>query len=281
MKICAITNVYNEKFNLPLWIKHYSKQVGPGSCFVLDHGSDDGSTTNLGPEVSVLRYPRSLFNDGKRAMMVSDFARGLLREFDLVIYSDSDEFLVADTREYRDLRDFFEKDVRDSYTDFGLNVVQNSDFEDAFDPSHSILSQRRHAHFVAPMCKTSATRKPIRWSGGFHDSTATPSFGGLFLLHMRWLDLSENLRRLRITRGVEWKRQNHVTYQKAEIATVLDGFKKFAAWPIFDDDDFFFNEEVKAMLEGKRVENEMHRLPMSVRPKKMLKLPDWFPDDLV
>jgi hypothetical protein len=281
MKICAITNVFNESFNLPIWIRHYTQQLGPNACFVLDHGSDDGSTLSLGGDVSVLRYPRSLFNDGKRSMMITDIARGLLREFDLVIYTDSDELLVADPRQYKNLRDFFENDVRDTYTAFGLNVVQHINFEDAFDPRYSIFSQRRYAHFVAPMCKTSATRRAIRWSGGFHSASVPPAFGGLYLFHMRWMDLAENLRRLRITRGVEWQRKDHATYQKAEITKVLDHFQKTAEWSVDEDNSFLFQEEKEMLLAGLRVENDMHRMPSNVRPRVLLKLPDWFPDNLI
>lgn len=281
MKICAITNCYNEQHNLPIWLQHYSKQLGPRSCFVIDHGSTDGSTDGLGDDVSVLKIPRSLFNDGVRANMVTDIARGLLREFDLVIYTDADELLVADPRKHATLRDFFEADQRDAYTAFGLNVVHRVDLEDALDLTQPILSQRRHVHFVSPMCKTSAVRKAVRWTGGFHGSTAAPSFGDLFLLHMRWADVGENLERLRTTRTIEWKRQNHVTYQKNSAATVLQSFLRFVEWPVIEDADFRFEQEVSKLLAGARIENDYHRLPPDVRPREMLRLPDWFPADII
>ena len=64
--IAAVTMVYNEPEYLPIWCRHYAKAVGPENCFIIDHGSDDGSTSSL-PNFNVIRKsPRSPKDNEKR-----------------------------------------------------------------------------------------------------------------------------------------------------------------------------------------------------------------------
>ncbi|MGI4940925.1 MAG: glycosyltransferase family 2 protein, partial [Janthinobacterium lividum] len=73
MRIAALTMVWNEPFFLPLWLRHYGRHLGPQNCFVLDHGSDDGSTEHLGGACRVL-LPRTPLDEEKRARAVSSMA---------------------------------------------------------------------------------------------------------------------------------------------------------------------------------------------------------------
>src|SRR6185369_12509370 len=66
MKVAALTFVYNESVNLPIWIKYYGSNFGEKNLFVADRESDDGSTANLG-EVNRVVLPRNAFDDVKRA----------------------------------------------------------------------------------------------------------------------------------------------------------------------------------------------------------------------
>ncbi|GAA0576291.1 hypothetical protein GCM10009416_13700 [Craurococcus roseus] len=275
MKVCAITNVYNESFNLPVWIRHYTKQLGGGCCMVVDHGSDDGSTTNIDYNASVIRLPRSPFDDGKRANFITDLARTLLREFDVVLYTDADELLIADPRKFASLREFLARDQRDFYTAYGLNLVHKISVEDPYDASRPILAQRRHVQFVAPMCKTLICRKSIGWTGGFHGSTAPVSFGGLYLLHTRWMDVCQNLTRLHTTRSIEWANEQR-THHKAEYPDTVRKFLNYDTWPVQEDADFHFSNEVAALTAGTEIIHRAYRLPQNVRPEIMFKLPGWF-----
>ena len=42
-RIAAVTMAYNEPDFVGLWAAHYGAEVGARNCFVVDHGSDDGS----------------------------------------------------------------------------------------------------------------------------------------------------------------------------------------------------------------------------------------------
>jgi hypothetical protein len=94
--VAVFTMVYNEPRNLPLWTRYYGEQFGHENCWVLDHGSTDGSTDSL--PCHRARLPRDPMDSLRRAQRCSAFQHFLLRVYDTVIYVDSDEFLVPDPR---------------------------------------------------------------------------------------------------------------------------------------------------------------------------------------
>lgn len=237
MRVCALTNVFNERANLPVWLRHYGRELGPENLVVLDHGSTDGSTNAIGP-AGVVRLPRTAFDDGDRAHLVSSFAVGLLRFFDAVIYTDCDEILVADPDEYAGLADFAARMPGPAATAIGLNVKQDLQTEDALDPARPVLAQRSLVQFVSPMCKTLLVKDTPSWGGGFHSSNFKPAFGGLYLFHLRDVDLAQSLQRLAITRQVEFARPEHGIHHRATPQSYLQRFLPTATAPVMDTWDF-------------------------------------------
>ena len=129
--LAVVTMVYNETVFLPVWLRHYAAQVGAANCFVLDHGSDDGSTTPaVLREASVVRIPRSPQDDGRRCGFVSDVCAGLLNWYEAVIYTDVDELLVADSP-LVELVPFLDPDAVVTAT--GFDVIHVPDEEPALD----------------------------------------------------------------------------------------------------------------------------------------------------
>ena len=102
MRVAALTMMYNEPVWARVWVRHYARQVGGEHCFVLDHGSDDGSAEGLG--VAVERLGRSALDEDARAALVSERVRVLLRRYDAVVHTDVDELLVAEPGRHADLR---------------------------------------------------------------------------------------------------------------------------------------------------------------------------------
>ncbi len=70
MKIAALTFAYNELVNLPIWRRYYGQQFGEHNLFLIDHGSDDGSTDDLG-DVNRIGLPHTPFDDAKKVMCLS------------------------------------------------------------------------------------------------------------------------------------------------------------------------------------------------------------------
>lgn len=276
MKICAVTNSFNERHNLPIWLAYYGGQIGRRNCVVLDHGSDDDALFGL-EDASLIRVPRSEFDDIRRSNAITSLVTSLLAYYDVVIYSDTDEFVVVDPRKYSGLKDFFESSNEDYYTCIGLNIIHNVYLEKPYDSSVPILSQRHWCQFSSPMCKTLATRRPLRWGGGFHSSDVPPKFSDLFLFHLRNADLGEALKRLALTRELVWADPGAGLHQRQENKGLIDLFQAYAHWE--QSEVFSEIEEHKAtVLKGVHfaAHEGLHYTPLDVQPAKLYRIPEWF-----
>jgi len=247
--VCAVTMAFNEGGNLPRWQQWYGSQLGLQNCLVVNHGSTDGSIAALAPEVGRMFIPRDRgFHDGIRATAIADIVKALLAYYDAVIYTDSDEFVVADPRKYPSLRHFLAQNPEPShFTALGFNVWHRIDEEGPLDSRRPLLQQRSHIKFIPAMCKTAIVRKPVGWGGGFHTSTEMPNFGDLFLLHTKNADMETCLARTAITRDVEWtegaRGGNH---QRRDDDQIVSAFQKTQALPVKDWSD----PDMQALIAG-------------------------------
>ena len=202
MRVAALTMAYNEPLWAPAWARHYAAQVGVEHCYLLDHGSSDGSTSGLG--VHVHWMPRSPLDEDARAAVVAGHASRLLQTYDAVVHSDVDELALADPARYVDLRAFAAASPHPVVTAIGLDLQHLPDEEPTLDARLPLGAQRAWVRFSAAMCKPVFIRHPVRWRPGFHGCDAAPVFGGLYLVHLRYADLGHGLLRLARTRGQEF-----------------------------------------------------------------------------
>ncbi|MCQ8277948.1 glycosyltransferase family 2 protein [Acetobacteraceae bacterium KSS8] len=204
--LAIVTMVYNEAEFLPVWLRHYGAAVGEAHCYVVDHGSTDGSTApERTGEASVIRIPRSPQDDSTRNGFIGDLCAGLLRWYRSVIYVDVDEILVVDPDVAQSLRAFADGLPEDAVvTAIGLDVIHAPDEEPSIDWSLPIGRQRRWLRFSSAMCKPVIIRRRVAWAPGFHCIDAAPWFAPLFLFHLRYADLPSGLRRLQRTRTQPW-----------------------------------------------------------------------------
>ncbi len=199
MRLAALTMAYNEPVWAGVWARFYSRQVGAENCFLLDHGSDDGSTEGLG--ISVERLARAPLDEYARAAAVSARAAELLRCYDAVVHSDVDELVLPNPSRYTGLHAFAETLTGEVVTTVGLDLQHLSGEEAPLDVRRQIGEQRQWVRFSAAMCKPAFVRRPVRWAPGFHECDAPMLTGGLFLVHLRYADLGLGLLRLARTRG--------------------------------------------------------------------------------
>ena len=205
--LAIVTMVYDEAVFLPLWLRHYTAQVAPRHCYVVDHGSDDGSTdrAHLPAGLNVVRIPRSPQDDARRCRFMSQFCAGLLVWYEAVIYVDVDEILVADPALHASLADYAAGlDANAVISAVGLDVVHSPDDEAVLDWSRPVGRQRQWLRFSSAMCKPVLIRRPVCWAPGFHNIDAPPHFDELFLFHLRYVDLQAGLARLARTRAQAW-----------------------------------------------------------------------------
>jgi hypothetical protein len=198
--LAVVTMVYNEPDFLPVWARHYAEAVGESHCYVIDHGSDDGSVAACGFQ-HVAELPRSALDETWRAALVSHFCGDLLARYDAVAYTDVDELLVADPRYFSDLAAFADASDIDVLTAFGTNMLEVAG-EAPLELARPISAQRRWTRPFSSLCKPVLTRRAIQWSPGFHTADAASRFGGLYLFHIAYADHRITARRQAKRRGV-------------------------------------------------------------------------------
>ena len=202
-KVAAITMVYNEAALLPVWARHYARQVGADHCYVVDHGSTEPII--LPPGVNTLRLPRSPHDDVRRARFISGLAASLLGYYDWVLYTDVDELLLADPTEFADLQSFCSAASAGTINAIGLDIQHRPSVESPLDLLAPIGPQRGWVRFTSAMCKPVLTRTPLAWTPGFHASDRPIAFAKLYLFHLHWADRDLGRRRLAKTRLMPWR----------------------------------------------------------------------------
>ena len=212
--LACVTMVYNERDMLPLWLRHYGRQAGSAACYVIDHGSDDGSTEELGTTTRQ-RLARTPLDEPWRAAYVGLVCAELLRQYDYVAYVDADEMLVADPARWDSLLDFVNDTPAPVTTAFGMNLLHLIGDEAEWNPARPILAQRRWAFPLAAMCKPALIGEPVAWSPGFHSADAPIVFGGLFLFHLAYFDDGTAMRRQHKRRSQSFADEMTSTHHRA------------------------------------------------------------------
>ncbi len=171
-KIAAITTVRNDKIFLRKWIEYYGNQFGRKNLYIVfdgqdqepPEGSDDLNIIRL-PHIPKKRVPAMR----RRAKIMSYIAKALHHNFDIVIATDVDEFLIIDPKSSFSLPEYLSRvKKRTSISGLGLDVGQNLQHEGPIDPNLPFLSQRKFAHVSARYTKPSTSFKPIIWGSGIH-----------------------------------------------------------------------------------------------------------------
>ena len=170
----AFTIVQNEPVMLPLWLEYYSRFFDPDDLYVLDHDGTDGSVETVSGRCRVIPIHRSTSFDHRwLRSTVEAFQTFLLRSYEVVLFAEVDEFLVADPRLYSGLDQYIERLDRAAARCVGFNVVHQSD-ELPLRFDRPILAQRRYWHASLDYSKRLLSRIPLRWSEGFHDEYDAP-----------------------------------------------------------------------------------------------------------
>ncbi len=208
MTIIAMTMVYNEGTMLRRWLQHYGNQLGDKNLLILDHCSNDGSTDDVGA-AGRIRLPRDAgFDDGMRADFVSKLQAALLMFYSAVIYTDCDELLIPDPRKFANLADYIGRNTADCIRPLGLDVFHDRAREGGLAADAPILAQREYCRFYSELCKPLVTRVPTRWVAGFHAADQAAQVDPeLFLIHLKYADYDDAMRRLEITSTMKWSQR--------------------------------------------------------------------------
>jgi hypothetical protein len=203
----AFTIAQNEPVMLPLWLSYYGRYFDPDDLYVLDHDSSDGSTEGLEGRCRVVPVHRQTYDHDWLRSIVESFQAFLLRSYDTVLFTDSDEFVLADPSRYSGLDDYIAKLTRPAARCTGFNVVQQPD-EPPLRFDAPLLAQRRRWHASLLYSKRLLSRIPLRWSEGFHLEYSAPDDSPdpeLLLVHLHRVDYDTCLARHRMAFARDWK----------------------------------------------------------------------------
>jgi hypothetical protein len=190
LRIAAITFCRDEGRMLPLWIKYYGGQFGTDNLYVVDDNSEDGSTDDLPCDVLHIPPIRGGKFNTTRMAMVGNLGRSLLELYDVVMFCDTDEFIVPDPDRYAGLKEYVEaQSGLNAVGSLGFNVVHNVGSEPPLDLTQPLLGQRQLAKFLPLMCKPAVKWVPEHWSAGTH-GVRTPYAvdPDLWMFHMKFGD---------------------------------------------------------------------------------------------
>lgn len=206
-KKCAVfTIVKNESYFLPIWLKHYQKYFSNEDIYVLDHQSDDGSTTGLNvnvvPIVNELAFDHQWLVD-----TVQNFQEQLLQQYECVLFAESDELIYSVENPLDKVIDIFLNDEEVKFqTCTGHEVIQHLDQEKPLQPGEEIFENRNY-WFKFPMYdKTLLSKVPLNWVWGFHETKdlSVNTKYNLFLCHLHRVDFEFMLKRHE-ERATKWK----------------------------------------------------------------------------
>lgn len=207
--IAVVTMARNDDFFLSRWIAYYGKIFETRNLYILLDGMDQNIPENSGDAhiVKVDHIPMSrAAGDKYRIDKISDLARRLLQEYDMVIGCDCDEFLVVDPKNNKPLDQYLSKVKFDSsLSGLGLDVGQNLFTEAMLDKEAPILEQREYALISTRYTKPVVIKKPLRWGSGFH-SIKKHNFHidpNLYLMHFGAVDMDMLEHKAR-ARGKDW-----------------------------------------------------------------------------
>ncbi len=197
--LAVVTLVRNEPFFLPRWLEYYGR-IPDASLHVLDHESDDGSTSDIEntqttrtvvhhPEMERAAWMLQIVQDKMRSLLASGHRR--------VIYAEVDEFLIPDPERWSSLDAFLEQNDSDQIGAIGWNVVYRPD-DPPLPEVGSLLRGRTWRREPLYDMTLVASHVP-HWRIGRHGLQDRPNNPdcGLRLVHLHYIDPTLGWQRIR------------------------------------------------------------------------------------
>ena len=198
-RIAAVTMVRDGEKYLKKWTAWYGGLLGKGNLYIFFDGTDqvppectDGCNVQVVPRVegSVAQGDRG------RIRLLSDFASGLLDEYDFVIGTDVDEFLAPDPSCGLNLPEYLsalDTKGRKCFSALGVDVVQNTACETALNRDKPFLEQRSFGLLSTRYAKASILGGKAQWGSGFHRVKGCNFhiLKDLYLFHFGCVDASD------------------------------------------------------------------------------------------
>ncbi len=273
-KICAITMVRNDEFNLRKWVEYYGYQLGRENLRIYFDGEDQ-TIPSFCEDIYAELKPRNpglvVKSEKLRLTFLSQQAARLMQEegYDMVIGVDADEFLIVDPRVDMTLTEYLSTiDINISVSGLGIDVGQHLNEENVIDASRPFLSQRKYAYLCSRYTKPSVITAPVMWGSGFHRIKGHNFHidKNLYLFHFGSVDLEMIKQRMGDTDLLSTGRLRHIK-KRAKTIYIISG-KKARDWD-------------KTVNKMRRVQQSLRQLfawnkPWNPICKVVVKIPDRF-----
>lgn len=208
-KIAAITMARNDEFFLSRWVKYYGHEFGTENLYIILDGLDQKVPKNA-TNANIIKLPHTDMSrtagDKYRIKKISEYAKKLFKNYDIIIGCDSDEFLVVDPRLKKSLREYLSNlKINTSVSGLGLDIGQHLTKESVLDKRKPILNQREYALLSTRYTKPVVLNEPANWGSGFH-SVRGHNFHidkNLYLLHFGAVDMKMLINKAK-KRGPDW-----------------------------------------------------------------------------
>ncbi len=188
MQTAVFTITRNEKYFLPVWYRYYSQFFDHKDIYILDHETTDGSTDNLPCNIELICNNSRTYDFHWLLKKVSQFQRKLLQDYNLVVFSETDEIIVP--KEPGNFKAHINPNTGCGQCT-GYEIIHRKDIEPALDwKSLPLLAQRNWYMLNPKFNKVLLGTRPIKWPIGFHpgpsgENRADPN---LVMLHLRRID---------------------------------------------------------------------------------------------
>lgn len=181
---CVFTICKNESFFLPIWLKYYRKHFADEDIYIIDHDSDDGSTTNLNNINIIPVHHNEVFDHDWLLETVKQIQRELLLQYAYVLFVEVDEIVVTSPESNMSggLREYIDKNTHSIVRATGYNIMDNGKL------------WVHHIMYNKPVL----SKVQLNWNPGFHsavESMLVAPDPHLYLFHLRNLDYNEQWKR--------------------------------------------------------------------------------------
>lgn len=205
-RIAAFTLCYKEHVMLPLWINHYSKLVGRENLFILDHTNDPPITID---GIKSIAIPRPNYDEVTRLNAIKAWQQELLKFYDWVIFSDTDEFIIfRQPSPQITLQNYLTDHTAQIIRCIGVDVIDSGNVP-AVDWVQPILQQRSKGILSNWSCKALISSVANDWNPGFHTTNSPSTIDNHFwLFHLKYADETHLMQRLSMTRQFNWSAES-------------------------------------------------------------------------
>ena len=243
-KICVLTMVRNDDFNLCKWVDYYGRELGKENLYIYFDGEDqiipdfcDGCNAELRPRNQGMVAK----SEKLRLTFLSEKAAELMASgYDIAIGTDADEYLVVDPLTGKKLKEYLSSiEIKDSVSGLGVDLGQNLNDEGVISGERPFFEQRRYGYLCSRYTKPSVISSPVCWGSGFHrikghDFHIDPN---LYLIHTGSIDLQMIEKRMSDNDLISTGRLKHIQKRAKTIfvisktkARVWDPTVKVVRW---------------------------------------------------